>query len=357
MNEVRNQLEADAPAQDYRTGFNAGFASAVGSDPRAQKMVELAEKLKRGEALTPAELAISKSEEYRDAVRSQHRLSLARLREHRNTIAEKQAFIRDAEREMAKNERQQERLRGILKAYDAYAKGPFLLERPTESALHRLVNAIVGAANAVTIPPDVEPTAAQHTPFDGTAFMIEHDWAAAFKGAHEFDEGEFKLPFPQTVFELRISGAPVIVFMKEGVMPLGFLRLMDHWCAFEVGEPMDDGEVESALGKLITSQIRAACIALDAEVAIKETVRATDIPGYDRAQRRGAPLLDYHVIRLAHRERAAPLPADHLRTTGVRHRLHFVRGHWRHYPTHRTWVKWHLRGDPDLGFIDKHYRL
>jgi len=31
--------------------------------------------------------------------------------------------------------------------------------------------------------------------------------------------------------------------------------------------------------------------------------------------------------------------------------------HWRHFENHKTWIKWHLRGDPCLGFIDKHYRL
>ena len=38
-------------------------------------------------------------------------------------------------------------------------------------------------------------------------------------------------------------------------------------------------------------------------------------------------------------------------------RLHFVRGHWRRYEEHKTWIRWRLRGDPDLGFIDKSYRI
>lgn len=37
--------------------------------------------------------------------------------------------------------------------------------------------------------------------------------------------------------------------------------------------------------------------------------------------------------------------------------MHFRRGHWRHYQDHRTWIKWCLVGDPDLGFVDKHYKL
>jgi hypothetical protein len=30
---------------------------------------------------------------------------------------------------------------------------------------------------------------------------------------------------------------------------------------------------------------------------------------------------------------------------------------WRHFVSHKTWIKWTLVGDPDLGFIDKEYRL
>jgi hypothetical protein len=49
--------------------------------------------------------------------------------------------------------------------------------------------------------------------------------------------------------------------------------------------------------------------------------------------------------------------ADGEREPGRKKRLHFRRGHWRHYETHKTWIKWMLVGDPDLGFIEKQYRL
>jgi hypothetical protein len=38
-------------------------------------------------------------------------------------------------------------------------------------------------------------------------------------------------------------------------------------------------------------------------------------------------------------------------------RLHFRRGHYRHYPNHKLWIRWCLVGNPDLGFIDADYRL
>lgn len=37
--------------------------------------------------------------------------------------------------------------------------------------------------------------------------------------------------------------------------------------------------------------------------------------------------------------------------------LHFRRGHWRHYGEYKTWIKWMLVGDPELGFVDKMYKL
>lgn len=36
---------------------------------------------------------------------------------------------------------------------------------------------------------------------------------------------------------------------------------------------------------------------------------------------------------------------------------HIDRAIWRRFETHKTWIKWTLVGDPDLGFIEKHYRL
>lgn len=58
--------------------------------------------------------------------------------------------------------------------------------------------------------------------------------------------------------------------------------------------------------------------------------------------------------------------------TGVHYRLHFRRGHWSHYSNpgageiqftdegylrSKSWINWMLVGDPDPGFVDKHYKL
>ena len=105
----------------------------------------------------------------------------------------------------------------------------------------------------------------------------------------------------------------------------------------------------------LASQIRAMCIALDAEVAVSSIVRAPHRLNAARVDRGRLPIFDYHVVSLAKRTRPEAL-AD-TECEGRHPRLHWVRGHWRHYTNVKTWIRWHLRGDPDLGFIEKHYRL
>jgi hypothetical protein len=113
---------------------------------------------------------------------------------------------------------------------------------------------------------------------------------------------------------------------------------------------------KTQLSVLIWDQIRAICIALDAQVATAEVIRAPVNLNEKRAKAGKSPLSDYRVVDLARRHRIAN-PAAGTAGTGTRKRLHFRRGHWRHYETTKTWVKWCLVGNPDLGFINKHYRL
>lgn len=111
------------------------------------------------------------------------------------------------------------------------------------------------------------------------------------------------------------------------------------------------------LADLSFKQVRAICIALDAEVAETEVVRAPHKLNRAR-ERRARPLIaDYHTVKLARRPRPKPLPRDGLEQATRHVRLHFRRGHWRHFEQHKTWINWTLVGDPDLGYIEKHYRL
>jgi hypothetical protein len=101
-------------------------------------------------------------------------------------------------------------------------------------------------------------------------------------------------------------------------------------------------------------QIRAISIALDAEVASHDVVRAPTALNERRQKKGELPLYDYRIIKLHGR-----ILRGHAPGTGSHRspRLHFRRGHWRHYQAHKTWIRWTLVGDPELGFIDKAYRL
>jgi hypothetical protein len=189
-------------------------------------------------------------------------------------------------------------------------------------------------------------------PFEPVSFLIEHDWAAAFRGAGDFDGGEPPpMPHAATLFEMRTCNAAVLYLVLEDTS-FCLVGAGDSWLIAQGGKILSD-----TLFSYLREQAKAVCIALDAGVVVREMVRAPDKLNVQRTKRGRPPLMNYHVLKLAHRVRAASLPSEHELAQGYRHRLHFVRGHWRRYQSHKTWIKWHLRGDPDLGFIDKHYRV
>lgn len=188
-------------------------------------------------------------------------------------------------------------------------------------------------------------------------FVIEHDWSAALRAG--FD-GDIRLPYEVCAFEFRFGDRPVLAIATQFETDIMFSMAveMDRWvfcgCAMSVypsRSTSSDGV--SAVYHQVASQIRAVCIALDAEVAVSEAARA-DHPGAASGALR-VPGRDYHIVSLSSRHaRPAPLGGD---PTGRRVRLHFRRGHWRHFDNHKTWIRWMLVGDPDLGFIEKHYTL
>lgn len=253
---------------------------------------------------------------------------------------------------------------------------PLALQRATGSVYHRFAEScrkrelrvFVGTGGA-----DYMRNGGEVDFFHGTtaqSFVVEHDWAAAFNGAKDFEAGEVHYPYEKMCFEFYISGKRVCVVVSEGqeldrILPAVETKAAG-WallpCAFESvnGEtiPAHIGDDRfDALRRLCADQIRAICISLEAEVTTTEIVRAPHKLNRSREKSGRAPLIDYHAVRLTHRTRPATLPdptGDEKRTSP---RLHFRRGHWRHHSNHKTWIKWQLVGDPDLGFIDKHYRL
>lgn len=294
------------------------------------------------------------------------------------TLAEKRAFVktRRAEvlRELASLEVELNsdprtvrlgRLKkgcSVLREMETWTESDLKIERPEGISFRRLRKAVADG-NTVYLAGD----AAEEAPasdFEKEIFrfaevlLIEHDWAGAFENA-EMSNAVVKLPYEVCAFEFKISGRAVIALATQFETDIAFspaIECGDGWLVAGFVTPLrgltkgSDGWQN--LFNILGSQIRAACIALDAEVATSEVVREP----YSSAHGKNAhqPLKSYHVVSLAHRS-ARPLPLG--TETGRRVRLHFRRGHWRHLGDHRTWIRWMLVGDPDLGFVDKHYKL
>jgi hypothetical protein len=264
----------------------------------------------------------------------------------------------------------------LLAELVAWQKGGLRLERPQGSAFHRLHEAlltgkIIHLLAAMSGSDDF--TLQSDRPVGIHSFVIEHDWATPFEGATDFDQGEYRLPFDTACFEFRISGRRVcalasirddrrliVPFVETNigwVIPqYSYENVAGAWRSTHPVKPADDHF--SHLRRLLLDQVRAVCILLEAQVASTEVVRAPHRLNRMR-EREGAPLVaDYHTICLARRGRVLP-STDEQGEHEPRHRkrFHFRRGHWRHYENSKTWIKWTLVGDPDLGFIDKHYRL
>jgi hypothetical protein len=200
-------------------------------------------------------------------------------------------------------------------------------------------------------------------------FVIEHDWAALI-AADDCDLKDVRLPYPLCTFEFNVSQEKSLLVPGESIKRVIALALQNDddltICLFEeIGrgndrawaylEPPDQIE-HPVLMSLATSQIKAICVALDAEVVEIDLIRAPIKLNKARERRGKLPLADYHTIKIGRRDRPDRLLAlDAEKRNSPR--LHFRRGHWVHFRDHKTWRKWTLVGDPDLGFFDKHYRL
>lgn len=266
-----------------------------------------------------------------------------------------------------------------VKLHDAFddliewLKQPLFLERPSTSITHQ-IRAAARDRSILNVqvycnreaPDDLE----QEILSKATCFLIQHDWAAAFAGATDYAEGEFRLPFEVCAFEFRIGGrrlvalaidvgsqvrVTTVVETKLGwlVPDLSFDIENGQWNVPKDGNHYMAKEGYFNFASFVASQIRAACIAMEANVAESEIVQAPEKLNRARAKAGKPPLSDHHIIYLT-RQYKGDARGD---GTGTKRRLHFRRGHWRHYEDHRTWIRWTLVGDPDLGFVEKEYRL
>lgn len=254
----------------------------------------------------------------------------------------------------------------ILNDLADWISNGLVLERATNSAIHRFQEAVQN--NQLHHVSDTEPLDFPVDLLSLHSFVVEHDLASAFARMENFESGEFEAPYDCTLFEFQLSGKRVILLMQKhenNYWTLLFVETSGLWFTPNFGYilgtdladcPTGDAQIFRAIYEKISSQVRAICIALDARIATEEIVRAPTALNKIRARSGKLPLIDYSIIKLMHRSRYEALPSSGEEEHAKR-RLHFVRGHWRHFETHKTWIKWFLRGDPDLGFIEKEYRL
>lgn len=287
--------------------------------------------------------------------------------------------IRKIERERGTLVRARERLEKqaeeIKALMDDWLDKPAELQRPGASCLHHLRQAIADG-NAFMLNRKLSFSVREFGDVlsESNCFVVEHDWAKAFTGAADFAEGDIRLPYETCAFDFKIGGRRVVALMttdadSSDVLMQIMVRGRDLWmidddiCRHRNGawSPIGSGRTPEGntfqrVAEFIGAQVRAITIALDAQVAESEVVRVNEKLARSREKSGHIPPKPYHIVSLAHRSRAAPLAPSGEPEHGKK-RMHFRRGHWRHYEDHKTWIRWMLVGNPDLGFVDKEYRL
>ncbi len=245
-----------------------------------------------------------------------------------------------------------------------WSERPFVIERNDCSRLHLLREAgrkgnLASRLNNKLERFSLNPDGWINSPTLQT-FVVQHDWSSAL-GALE--DGEVSIPYDRAAFEFRISGKTVIAIVFKDELDGDKLKMMLHyecdqyWLLQNSDTTVEDDRKDPIIAARIAifDQIRAICVAMDAEIATHHVQRAPSALNKKRAEKGKVPLSDYHVVNLAKRHRIANPSKGEGEHGKVR--LHFRRGHWRHYETTKTWIKWCLVGNPDLGFINKHYQL
>lgn len=215
-------------------------------------------------------------------------------------------------------------------------------------------------------------------------FVVERDWARAFAG-YDLSDGEAPLPFPDCLFEFRISGVRVLAMYNEVSMfcvyGRGGVWVADDFYYFHDGvakkqtNPANDGYEFGRVAKLVRDNVRVACIMVDANVATREVRHASPVLVKKRAQEGRPSPRDHYVVDL---KKPHYGPSGRLARSGGAvterrpQRGHFRRGTWVHYDDvdsgqvkyvddggfwhSRTWRNWHFAGDRN-NIIEKEYRL
>lgn len=236
----------------------------------------------------------------------------------------------------------------------------FVLQANECSRMHKMIESVSVSGVSVVVSERPEENWLEHEYADWKevkTFVVKHDWCAAFgESLGTIADTELYLPYPNVAFEFKISNRVIIALVQTKT------DNSHHWMYFAetsngVWLAIEDlPKQTSPLFDVVRAQVKAICVMLDSKVAETQVVRQPTALNEKRAKTGKLPLYDYHIVDLSRRHRAAR-PLGSGAPTGRHVRCHFRRGHWRHFEKHRTWINWMLVGDPDLGFVEKEYKL
>jgi hypothetical protein len=189
---------------------------------------------------------------------------------------------------------------------------------------------------------------------DLQVFLINHRWNEIMGSV-----AEMKLPYSNMVMEFTVSGRRIAAVCWEH--PIEKLPKITLYIQARNGVWLTVGQRHVITAELAAFKsqcfhlVFASLAALDAEAATTDFHQAPKFTNEKRIKKGKLPLPAYHVVVVnKNRKRHDSTNEEY---QGVV-RLHWRRGHWRQYESGpRVWVKSHLVGNPDLGFIDKHYRV
>lgn len=147
---------------------------------------------------------------------------------------------------------------------------PLVLERNDCSRLHHIKQRLRDCAGWDDRHEVIEPSARERYERVENTFVVKHDWAKAFENAKDF-EGEFQMPFDLSCYEFRVGGRTVVLLYDMRTKP----EVVQM--AIEVGPlwyfPPGCTAQQEPLYRFLHEQVRAICIAMDAEVATRTVVR------------------------------------------------------------------------------------
>lgn len=240
----------------------------------------------------------------------------------------------------------------IAKVNDLLASGHPIIEKNSESRLHNFIEA--------TLSNNLLQSNGGWCVLDNSVcesikpFIVAHNWGAAFCEVPDTAFLELRAPFKWCAFEYRVVGHNVncIVYENEEGTP-NFrvnLQMEDAWWLVNSSfDPHLQRFVEH-----IVHQVKCALLALDSQVAERKLVRVSAALNAKRLKKGRLPFYDFHVLDISPRAKADRYFGG---GTHASPRMHFRRGHWRRFNGHKTWISACLVGDPDLGFLNKHYAL